>query len=61
VLSPGSRLSTNAALAWELTLSRHDGTTTRRGDHFDGFCPLAAPRFARWPAADWRAVSVKSR
>jgi len=33
----------------ELTQSRRDDTTTRRkntASHFDGFCPLAAPRFA---------------
>ena len=38
-----------------LGASRQDETTTRRHDvrqtlvsHFDGRCPLAAPRFARW-------------
>jgi len=53
-------LVTNAALALELTLSRHDDATSRKitkstksheenpVSHFDGFCPLAAPRFARW-------------
>ena len=59
----GQPLVTDAALALALTLSRHDDATTRRlrkitkstksheenlKSHFDGFCPLAAPRFARW-------------
>jgi len=47
----GQPLATNAALALELTQSRRDDATTRRkkhASHFDGFCPLAAPRFARW-------------
>jgi hypothetical protein len=47
----GQPLVTNAALAVELTHTRRDDATTRRknlASHFDGFCPLAAPRFARW-------------
>jgi hypothetical protein len=40
-------------LRWlvELTQSRRDDATMRRknlASHFDGFCTLAAPRFARW-------------
>ena len=60
--SRDSGLPTNAALAVELTLSRHDDATTRRCRKSTthtrvtkrplrviskGSCPLAAPRFAR--------------
>jgi hypothetical protein len=47
VTSQGGRLSRTLRWLLELTLPRHDDTTTRRAVHFDGFCPLAAPRFAR--------------